>query len=121
MKQSESIDIRKNILILIPSLAEEKEKRLKIYENGDFSYLWGIFVESEKMPDKEMLSFAIQALVPFLKDEKIQLIFMTSDKLYETFGLFARCLNLAKPLPPAARAAALEIVSELLRTAVRNI
>jgi len=118
LKESDIIDIKKSVLKLIPFLSEEGANRLKIYEKGDFTTLWNTFIGGNTNPDKSLLHLSIEALVRFVSDEKISLLFMTSEKLFETFDVLSKNLNLASAMPPTTKAAAIEMVSQLLRSGV---
>ena len=118
MKQSEVVEIKKSILKIIPFLSEDPANRVKIYEKGDFVVLWNTFLSGDANPDKSILHLAIEALVRFVKDEKISLLFMTSEKLFETFDVLSKNLNLSSSMPSTTKAAAIEMVSLLLRSGV---
>ena len=111
-------EIKKNILAMIPYVTEDQEKRVNIYENGDFNSLWSIFLEGDKISDKSVLYLAIEALVQFLKDDKIIMLFMTSDKIFQTFDIFAKCLMFPGAVPPSTRSSIIDIISQLLRAGV---
>lgn len=118
LQETDSWEITKSILKVIPYLSEDKERRMRIYDNGGFTFLWRRFLESERMHDQEVLHLYIEALVQFVRDENIHLLFMTSEKVFETFEIFSRCLSFPNNLPPGPRAAALDIISELVRSSV---
>ena len=118
LKESEITDIKKSILRIIPFLSEDSTNRAKIYEKGDFATLWNTFIGGDANPDKSLLHLAIEALVKFVKDEKISLLFMTSEKLFETFDVLSKNLSLSSTMPSTTKAAAIEIVSQLLHSGV---
>jgi len=105
---------------MIPYLTEDPEKRVNIYENGDFNSLWGIFIEGDKISDKSLLYLAIEALVQFLKDDKIIMLFMTSDRIFQSFGIFTKCLTFPGSVPPSTKSSIIDIISQLLRAGSKN-
>lgn len=109
------------VLTIVPFVSQDKDRRIKIYENGGFNYLWNTFLEAEKAPDKDFLNLSIEALVEFVKDERIHLLFMTSEKIFETFEIFSRTLSAPGAMPPSTKAASIEIVSQLIRSAVNYL
>ncbi len=80
--------------------------------------MWDMFIEGDNHPDRSILHLSIEALANFMQDERINLLFVTAEKLFQTFEILSKNLSLTSTMPPQTKAATIKIITHLLRSGV---
>lgn len=118
LKQTDSKKIRLLVLNIIPYVTEKEVHRNKLIEQDGFSTLVNIFVEAIQNNDKETLYAIIPGISHYSNDAQARMLFINTNKPYNTYKVLGQCLDTGSGAPSATRLAAAGIITRLMKKTV---